>query len=262
MKINVVVALLVGALVLGFAGGIVGGLVFAPKGDGDTQELTSRIVKLEERQAAVEGRVAGITQGGSGLKVGVVDAETLFTRVFLPQVEAERAAMTAKAEDIQDLQADYAAGKIEPDQYQQRYLRLQAEYIQAALKVNLVMLDKMIASPGFLNLRADLENVRTQAKPITDEVEKAVREAQVTILDPQGFSERLTELRAAFQQLDQLLTQVAAVKILEISQQVAKEKGYDLVLRTKDVVLYRREGAVVDLSADVEQRLWNLFPAR
>lgn len=262
MKINVVVALLVGALVLGFAGGIVGGLVFAPKGDGDTQGLTSRIVKLEERQAAVEGRVAGLSQGGAGLKVGVVDAETLFTRVFLPQVQAERTAMEAKGKEIQDLQARYVRGEIKQDAYQQQGARLQVELLQAQLRVNLSMLDKMIASPGFANLKSDLEQLRTQAKPLETEVQNLLKEAQVAILDMAGFAGRLQQLQAAFQQLDQLLTQVAAMKILEISQQVAKEKGYDVVLRTKDVVLYRREGAVVDLSADVEQRLWNLFPAR
>jgi len=263
MKAQWIVGLIVGALVLGFVGGLVGGMVL-PKGStgGDLAKLAERVAKVESGQRELETRLAGVTTGGAGLRIGIVDAETLFTRVFLPQVQAERAAMEAKARDIQALQADYQAGKIKLDAYQQRYLRLQAEYIQAAVTVNLTMLDKMIASPGFLNLRADLENVRTQARPISDEVVKAVREAQVTILDPQGFSERLTQLQAAFQQLDQLLTQVAAVKILEISQQIAREKGYDLVLRTKDVVMFRRESTVIDLSSDVEGRLWGLFPAR
>lgn len=261
MKTQWIVGVVVGALVLGFAGGIVGSIVL-PRPSGDVTKLTERVGKVEAGQRDLEARVSGITTGGAGLRIGIVDAETLFTRVFLPQVQAERAAMEAKARDIQALQADYAAGKIKLDVYQQRYLKLQAELIQASLKVNLTMLDKMIASPGFLNLRSDLESVRTQAKPISDEVEKAVKEAQVTILDPQGFSERLQQLQAAFQQLDQLLTQVAAMKILEISQQIAKEKGYDLVLRTKDVVMFRRESTIVDLSTDVEGRLWALFPTR
>jgi len=99
-----------------------------------------------------------------------------------------------------------------------------------------------------------------QARPLETEVQAVVKEAQVTILDLAGFAERLQQLQAAFQQLDQLLTQVAAVKILEISQQVAKEKGYDIVLRTKDVVMFRRESTVIDLSSDVEGRLWAVFP--
>lgn len=263
MKTQWIVGLVVGALVLGLVGGIVGSRLFpgATTG-GDVTKLTGDLAKLTTRVSDLETRVAGITASGAGLRIGVVDAETLFTRVFLPQVQTERAAMEGKARDIQALQADYAAGKLQLATYQQRYLRLQAELVQASLNVNMAMLEKMIASPGFLNMRSDLEAVRTQARPIVDEVEKTVREAQVTILDMQGFSERLQQLQAAFQQLDQLLTQVAAAKMVEITQQVAREKGYDLVVRTKDVVMFRRESTVVDLSSDVEGRLWGLFPSR
>lgn len=263
MKTQWIVGLVVGALVLGLAGGIVGSLLFSPKaGGGDVAKLADRVTRVESGQKDLETRLSGITASGAGLRVAVVDAETLFTRVFLPQVQTERAAMEAKARDIQTLQTDYAAGKVQLATYQQRYLRLQAELVQSSLTVNMAMLNKMIASPGFINMRSDLESVRTQAKPIADEVEKTVKEAQVTILDMQGFSERLQQLQAAFQQLDQLLTQVAAAKMVEITQQVGREKGYDLVVRTKDVIMFRRESTVVDLSSDVEGRLWGLFPTR
>lgn len=232
MKTQWIVGLVVGSLVLGFAGGFVSQMVLPTR------------------------------TGADGLRVGVVDAESLFTRVFLPQVQTERTAMESRARDVQAVQADYATGRVTLDEYQQRYLRLQAGFIQASLRVNLAMLDKMIASPGFLNLRSDLLNVRTQAAPLEAEVEAAVKEAAVVILDPAGFAERLQQLQAAFQQLDQLLTQVAAVKMIEIAQQVAKQKGYDLVLRTRDVVMFSQEPAVDDLSSAVEQRLWDLFPAR
>jgi acyl dehydratase len=49
---------------------------------------------------------------------------------------------------------------------------------------------------------------------------------------------------------------------LEISQQVAQEQGYDIVLRTKDVVMYQRAPAISDLTPEVEKRLQNLFPSR
>jgi Skp family chaperone for outer membrane proteins len=128
--------------------------------------------------------------------------------------------------------------------------------------VNMSMLDKMIASPGFANLRADLQNLRDQAKPLADQVQNLVKQAQVIILDYNAFSNQLQQLQTAFQQVDQLLTQVAAVKILEISQQVAQERGYDIVLRTKDVVMYQRAPAISDLTPEVEKRLQNLFPSR
>ncbi|MCS7240731.1 MAG: OmpH family outer membrane protein [Candidatus Bipolaricaulota bacterium] len=253
----------IGALLLGFVGGIVGGMVFGPKST-DTSGLAKDLGALQARVQSLEGKVAALpsTSGGTSLKIAVVDAETLFTRVFLPQVAAERNALQAKAQAIQDLQSKYAQGQIKQDAYQQQYAKLQAEYLQAQVQVNMSMLNKMIASPGFTSLRTDLQNLKDQAKPLADQVETLVKQAQVTIIDYTTFFNQLQQLQTAFQQVDQLLTQVAAVKILEISQQVAQEQGYDIVFRTKDVVMYQRAPAVTDLSAEVEKRLWNLFPTK
>ncbi|MFN3346427.1 MAG: hypothetical protein ACK42E_01255 [Candidatus Bipolaricaulaceae bacterium] len=262
-KIVVFVAIgVVGALILGFVGGIVGATLFGPKGS-DTAGLAKDLGALQVRVHTLEGKIANLP-GGSGpaLKIGVVDAETLFTSVFLPQVAAERSALQAKAQEIQSLQTRYAQGQVKPDAYQQQYAKLQAEYLQAQVRVNMSMLEKMIASPGFANLRADLQNLRDQAKPLADQVESLVKQAQVAILNYTDFFNQLQQLQTAFQQVDQLLTQVAAVKILEISQQVAQEQGYDIVLRTKDVVMYQRAPAITNLTPEVEKRLWNLFPTR
>jgi Skp family chaperone for outer membrane proteins len=262
LAIWIVVGVL-GALILGFVGGIVGGMVFGPK-SADTAGLAKDLGALQARVQSLEGKVAALptASGSSSLKIGVVDAETLFTRVFLPQVAAERNALQAKAQAIQDLQAKYAQGQIKSDAYQQQYAKLQAEYLQAQVQVNMSMLDKMIASPGFADLRADLQRLKDQAKPLADQVDALVKQAQVTILDYTTFFNQLQQLQSAFQQVDQLLTQVAATKILEISQQVAQEQGYDIVLRTKDVVMYQRAPAITDLSSEVEKRLWNLFPTK
>lgn len=258
-----VVTGVMGALIFGFVGGIVGGMVFGPKGT-DTTGLAKDLGALQARVQTVEGRIAALPTGPASpsLKVGVVDAETLFTRVFLPQVATERTALQAKAQAVQDLQTKYAQGQVKPDAYQRQYAKLQAEYLQGQVQVNMSMLDKMIASPGFANLRADLQNLRNQAKPLADQVEALVKQAQVVILDYTTFFDQLRQLQAAFQQVDQLLTQVAAVKILEISQLVAHEQGYDIVLRVKDVVMYQRAPSVVDLTPEVEKRLWVLFPTR
>ncbi|MEN3011054.1 MAG: OmpH family outer membrane protein [Candidatus Bipolaricaulaceae bacterium] len=251
-----------GALILGFVGGIVGAMVFGPK-SGETAGLARDLGALQARVQTLEGRVANLpVAAAAALKIGVVDAENLFTTVFLPQVAAERSALQAKAQAIQDLQARYAQGQIKADAYQQQYAKLQAEYLQGQVRVNMAMLDKMIASPGFANLRADLQVLRDQAKPLADQVDALVKQAQVTILNVTDFLAQVQQLQAAFQQVDQLLTQVAAVKILEISQQVAMELGYDIVLRTKDVVMYQRAPAVANLTPEVEKRLWNLFPAK
>ncbi len=261
-KVVVWIVGVVGSLLLGFVGGIVGGTLFSPK-SGETSVLAKDLGALQVRVQTLEGRVATPPTGSApSLKIGVVDAETLFANVFLPQVATERSALQAKVQAIQDLQTKYALGQIKPDAYQHQYAKLQAESLQAQVRVNMSMLDKMIASPGFANLRADLQNLRDQAKPLADQVEGLVKQAQVTILNYTDFFNQLQQLQTAFQQVDQLLTQVAAVKILEISQQVAQELGYDMVLRTKDVVMYQRAPAITNLTPDVEGRLFALFPTR
>lgn len=259
----------VGAVVLGLVGGVVGSVVLGPKSADtaglakDLGALQAQVTALQTRVGDVEGKVAALPAGGgASFRIGVVDAETLFTRVFLPQVAAERNALQAKGQAIRDLQEKYSQGQINADAYQQQYAKLQAEYLQAQVQVNMSMLEKMIASPGFANLRADLQNLRDQAKPLADQVENLVKQAQVVILDYTAFLSQVQQLQTAFQQVDQLLTQVAAAKILEITQQVAQEQGYDLVLRTKDVVMYYRAGTITDLTGEVEKRLWNLFPTR
>jgi len=259
MKKSTIVAVLVGGLVLGFLGGLVGGVLFS-KG-GDTSALESRIASVETSISSLQEKVDNLAQS-PGLKVGYVDAENLFIRVFLTQVESERQAMAKKQQEIRELQAKYLQGQLTQDQYQQEAAQLQVELLQTQLNVDLSMLDKMIASPGFANFRADLERIREQARPIEDEVQNLIQSAQVGIVDMEGFLAQYQQLQSAFQQLDQLLTQAAAAKIVEIAQQVAKEKGFDLLLRKKDVLIYRNEDTVIDISGDVETRLWNLFPPK
>ena len=256
MKGSTLAMVIVGALVLGFVGGIVGGRLFS-KG-GDTSALETRLNDVESKISSLEDQLASLPQG-PGLKVAYVDAESLFVKVFLPQVEAQRQAMSQKQGEIQNLQGRYLEGELTQDQYQQQVAKLQVELLQAQLNVDLTMLDKMIASPGFVNFRSDLERIREQARPLADEVKNLLQTAQLGIVDMEGFLAQYGQLESAFKQLDQLLTQAAAAKIVEIAQQVAKEKGFDLVFRKKDVLIYRNEEAVTDISGDVEGRLWGLF---
>jgi chromosome segregation ATPase len=220
-------------------------------------DIEARLQRIERALEELQKSIAALE--ASQVRIAVVDAEGLFVRVFLPQVEPERRALLTKAQAIQELQAKYAQGRIPAGAYPQEYAKLAAEYLEAQVQVNMSMLEKMLASPGFANLRVDLQNLKDRAKPLADRVQSLVKQAQVAVLDYNAFSAELQELQTAFQQVDQLLTQVAAVKILEVSQKLAQEKGFDIVLRTKDVVMYLRSPAISDLTADVEQALWGLF---
>ncbi len=289
---------IVAALVAGFVGGLVAGFVLPQKGAPAGEDLTARIEKLEERVgefagygsrikaleeklgglesklsqvsgkisyleenlAGLEKKVAGIgTGGGPGLKIGYVDADGLFIKVFIPQVQAERSVMEEKKNAIAELQARRVKGEISEEEFKLKNYVLQVELLQAQYNVDMAMLDKMIASPGFANLKSQLEGLREQAAPLKEEIDKLLEEAQIGIVDERAFQAKFLALQNAFQQLDQLLTQVAAAKIVEVTQTVAQEKGYDLVLRRKDVLVFRNAETIDDLSPLVEQRLWKLF---
>ncbi len=247
MKTNTVVVMLVAALALGLVGGIVGGVLLPQSGD-----VAGRVDGLEQRVNDLAAR--------PGLRVAFVDAEGLFQEVFLPQVARERRVMEEKQAELAALQQRYVREEISQTAYQEGALRIQVEALRAQVQVNLTMLEKMLASDGFATLRAQLREVREQARPIEAEVERLLEESRAGILDPEGFMSQTQAVQMAIQRLDQLLTQVAASKIVEISQQVGREEGYDLVLRKKEVIVYWDGGVIKDLTSTVEPRLWRLFP--
>ena len=222
--------------------------------------LEQRLVNLQQGARSTDMRTS---QDVSlrGLVIAYVDAEKIFSRVFLDQVQAVRQAVKQKQQEIQQLQVRYMQGEIGPDQYQQQAAELQAELLKAQLTVDLTMLDKMIASPGFANFRSDLQKIKNQAKPLADEVDNLVQTAEVGIINIEGFLEQYQQLQVAFQQLDQLLTQVAVAKIVEIAQQIGEEGGYNLVLRKKEVLIYSDETVVKDISDEVVRRLRELLSA-
>ncbi len=233
--------------------------------EGSISGFEGKIGGIQDKLNALDNKVSQLAQApaakGPSLKIAYVDADGLFLKVFIPQVQAERSVMEEKKRALAELEAKRAQKQISDADYKRQYYQLQAELLQAQYNVDLSMLDKMIASPGFADLKTDLQRLREQASPALDEVKKLVDEAKVGVVDEQSFLARFNALQNAFQQLDQLLTQVAAQKIVEVTQAVAQEKGYDLVLRRKDVLVYRNAETVDDISPVVEQRLWKLFPA-
>ncbi|MCK4598422.1 OmpH family outer membrane protein, partial [Candidatus Bipolaricaulota bacterium] len=133
--------------------------------------------------------------------------------------------------------------------------QLQVELLQAQLNIDIGTIDRMIASPGFSDIRNDLERLREEAQPVIDEMKKLVSTVRVGIIDPQEFQNRFNQVKAAFTQLDQLLTQAATSKIVKAAEKIAVENGYDLVLRAKNVIIYRNTAKLVDITDLVKHEL-------
>jgi len=241
---------------------------------GDTVE--SRIAKLEAQVATLQSQVQLLTlttnraletvvtlenqiadlkaKSTLPLKIAYINAEGAFT-VFTDAVKDLRQKAVDKQAEIVSLQQQYLASAISREEFDTQNNQLQVELLQAQLNIDIGTIDRMIASTGFSDIRSDLERLKEEAQPVIDEMKKLVSTVRVGIIDPQEFENRYTQVKNAFTQLDQLLTQAATAKIVQAAETVAVRNGYDLVLRTKNVIIYRNMASVVDITDLVKAEL-------
>jgi len=227
--------LAVGALILQFA-------LQPQEGSSD-----SRVAMLEAQVAALQAQQAS----GGGLSVAYVDAEEAF-KVFLEKTADLRERANEKIAEINALQNEYSASTISRDEYQQRANELQAELLDAQLTIDMNALDRMIASDDFADLRPNLVEWQETAQLLSNEVKNLVSMARMGVVDLTEYQSRYTTARNAFSQFDQGLTDVAALKIVQVAQRIAIERGFDMVLRVKDVFVYKNPASLTDITDDVK----------
>ncbi|MDD4903182.1 MAG: OmpH family outer membrane protein [Candidatus Bipolaricaulis sp.] len=237
----VALVLAAGALILQFA--------LPSGGDGGSQ---SEI-------AALRADVSALQRGGStggGLKIAYLNAEEAFT-VFTNAVSNLRQKALDKRNEIVKLQSDFMQSTISKEQYQRRLNELNVELIDAQLDIDVGTIDRMIASDGFSDIRADLQKLRDAAQPVVEEVKNLVATAKLGVVDSTEFQSRLSQVQSAFQQLDTLLTQAATLKIQQAAKKIAIQRGYDLVLPTKNVIVYADTSAIPDITEQVKAEIAN-----
>jgi len=234
-----VVALLIAAvaIVLQFVIPAGGG----PDSNAQITALTNRVVALEANPA-------------TPLKVAYINAEDAFT-VFTDAVGDLRQRAIDKQGEIVKLQQQYMASTISKDDFDSQNNQLQVELLQAQLNIDLGTIDKMIASSGFSDMKSDLQRLKDEAQPVVDEMKNLVSTVRVGVIDTTEFQNRYTQVKNAFTQLDQLLTQAATAKIVQAANNVAVDQGYDLVLRTKNVIVYRNTAKMTDITDLVKHEL-------
>jgi len=204
---------------------------------------------------ALGDRITNLENSSSApLKIAYLNAEDAFS-VFTDAVSDLRQKAIDKQMEIAKLQQDFMAGTISKDEYQNTNDRLQVELLQAQLNIDVGTIDKMIDSSGFSNMRNDLQRLRDEAQPVIDEMKNLVTTVRTGVIDTQEFENRYTQVKNAFTQLDQLLTQAATAKIVEAANKVALAEGYDLVLRVKNVIIYRNTAKMIDITDMVKHEL-------
>jgi Skp family chaperone for outer membrane proteins len=201
--------------------------------------------------AALRAQIAAIKTGGTALRVGFVNADTVFG-VFTNAVSDLRQLSTDKQQAIVDLGNAYAAGTIKQDAYQKRLNELQVELLDANLSVNAGVLDRMIASPDFADLRTDLQKVRIQVQDVLDQSKELVSMVKGGAISAAELQSRTTQVQANFTKIEAIVNQACAVKIQQASQKIGIQKGYDLVLLQKNVVIYFSPATITDITEFVK----------
>ena len=225
----------VGALILQFA---------LPSSGGDGASVKA----LENRVALLE------TKSGSPLRVAYINAEEAFS-VFTEAVADLREKALDKQKELLELQQQYLASTVSKEEYESRLIELEVELLQAQLNIDIGTIDRMIAAPGFADISNDLERLREEAQPVIDMMRNLVSTVRVGVVDPQEVENRYSQVKNAFTQLDQLLTQAATAKIVQAAEKVAVENGYDLVLRTANVIVYRNTAKLVSITDLVKHEI-------
>ena len=219
------------------------------------QLLTLTTNRALETVAALESQMADLKVAPTlPLKIAYINAEDAFT-VFTDAVKDLRQKAVDKQSEKVQLQQQYLASAISREEFDTQNNQLQVELLQAQLNIDIGTIDRMIASPGFADIRNDLERLKEEAQPVIDEMKKLVSTGRVGIIDPQEFQNRFNQVQAAFTQLDQLLTQAATSKIVKAAEKIAVENGYDLILRSKNVIIYRNTAKLVDITDLVKYEL-------
>jgi Skp family chaperone for outer membrane proteins len=195
-----------------------------------------------------------VTPQGVPIKLAYIDISALLDEVFLPVTQA----LEVKQRDLRDLRAHYDQGQIDQRTYQQELLNLEVELLSVPLYWDLSLIQKMISSPEFSDLRATLVELGEKVQPLERELQALRHSAVQEVEDLQDFLFRYKQLQSLFEQLHQLLSQTVASVLTKVTQEIARAQGYALVLR-KGGALYLDESQLEDLARLVKSRLPELF---
>ncbi len=230
--------LAIGAVVLQFV---------LPAGDGGTSDADLDAIRAD---------IALLKQADSSkaLRIAYMDAEQAFT-VFVAAVGDLRQQITDKNAEITELKTQYAQGVVSLDDYMREFYVLNAELLDARMTTASGTLDRMIASSDFSDLRSALISLREEAQPLIDEINNLVSTISVGAIDATEFQNRHTALSTMFEQFDGYVTSAATQKLVQATEKVARAQGFDLVIRKKDVIMYRNDLTVSDITETVKAEI-------
>jgi len=217
-------------------------------------DLQANLALLKEGLASLKAAESAPSPQGESVKLAYVDMSGLLDEIFLPVTQA----LEVKQQDLQDLRTRYDQGEIDQRTYQQESLNLEVELLSVPLHWDLSLIQKMISSPEFSDLHADLVKLGEKVQSLERELQALRHCAAQQEEDLQDFLLRYKQLQSLLKQFDQLLSQTVASVLTRVTREIARAQGYALVLR-KEEALYLDASQLEDLSPKVKERLPELF---
>ena len=212
----------------------------------ENEEIKSKLDQLEKSLEELKKRIP---------KIGYVNRNDAFS-VFPQAVEEERKEMDELENQIQQLNTKANKGEVSESKYKREMDLLQAKHLKARIDVDLALLDKMITSEGFTGISERLRELKTQTEPMQDTMTSLIEEIEGSAVSPQKVTNTLNQVgNQQFKQLDNILTNLAQLKITETAQRIARENNYDLIMEMQNVILYRDEVNIDNITDEVKARL-------
>jgi len=266
---------------LGLAGGIVGERMIEDQGridrleeeigemkeivgDGSKFARAEAVGELEDKLSSYRSRTEEIAAGqdtlaqevdkSQRLKVGYLNAKKAFD-VFSEAVVEEREKVNQLDEKLRQLEEDLTGGELPQEEFNLRYSVARADKLRAQLEIDLAMMEKMKGAKGFTDIEEQLNDLRGEADPLKTNLEGIKKDLEDNVIQPQEATSKISQIYDQFQQLDELLTRVIEGKIIRVASDLAQEKGYDVVLRQENVVIYGKKEPVKDLTEEIKKAL-------
>lgn len=202
----------------------------------------------------LKNRLAELETKPQTLNVAYLRIEETLT-VFTDAVRDLRQRAADKQEEIVKLRQNYLVDTGSKDDYQEELRQLQLELLRAQLYMDIGIINRILQSSEFSDVRSELERLKEELQPLLGELHSLLESMRIGGVDPQELEPRYTQANDAFTQIDQLLTQVATTKIMEVANTIAVDNDYDLVLRSKDVIIYGNTARLTDISDVVKTEI-------
>lgn len=218
---------------------------------GVTQENQEVQEKLVELQNTVEELREEIP------RIGYINRQDAIT-VFPQVVELEREKLGKIEQEIKQLTTQASKREISESEFNKQRHLLQAKHLQARIDVALGLLDKMIKSGGFSQITDRLNALKQEVKTMQNTIANLIDDIEESAVSPQKVISTLDRVEnQQYKQLDSIITNLAELRINQITQEIAQEEGYDLVIGAQNVIYYREKEIVDNLTGVVKERLRN-----